>query len=279
MLPRLSEPIGWDSTAFQVWDGMRVWKPLQLPSVPLLGRYGPDLFPGAPFVLIEIPVTAARSFPAELKGVIADRHCATSVLEVFLLVHPAMPKLEQEEPGGLAADELNVLLHAWALREVEDLESHQSVQVDFGVFPIHGLAPVQADRPHVGISALWGGLREGSVIIHDLQLSPDNFQIRLLEGTRLAYFFSMAVLSLDACGEGSSSPRVVVTLHVLPTDEPAEDLLRAAVAEAADVAQLRERLPQAISELEGSVESGGVTAVTSLMDSALGVQVAPSSSP
>eukprot|EP00747_Dinoflagellata_sp_TGD_P178720 gnl/TRDRNA2_/TRDRNA2_28184_c0_seq1.p1 gnl/TRDRNA2_/TRDRNA2_28184_c0~~gnl/TRDRNA2_/TRDRNA2_28184_c0_seq1.p1 ORF type:complete len:399 (-),score=63.94 gnl/TRDRNA2_/TRDRNA2_28184_c0_seq1:67-1263(-) len=269
-LSRRREPLGWDETAFQLWDQMVVWKPLGLPCVPLVGKYGPEYVPAVPFVVLRLPpACAAEVFPPALLqeleaisgGVAASPSAAGTAGEenttgdassdptqFLLLVHPALP----QDPGGIGRrqDEVSLSLHAWAFPTLEDLDGVHSTTLDVGVFPVEGVSPAQErhnELAHPTVEetsggAPFGALRRRQVVIHHGCLSPDNCQVRISTNSHVCGFFSAAHLA----------PRKVATLHVVPKDEASEDALRRATSSAPDAATLRETLPPAIAELGGS---------------------------
>lgn len=265
-IPRRKDPVGWDDTAFQVWNRIGIWPALGVPCVPLLGKYGPDYMPALPFVIVELPASAAKVFPEALREALeenVDDDVGTSEPPVFLvLVYPRI------DTAAARHSEVNLLMHPWALPHVADLEEKSEVvKPAVGVFPVSGVEAVNeilsvetsvlrsslaaAEFREVALGGVaFGKLRTDVQFIHNECLSPDNMKLCVFCGDcRLSAFFSAAQLEHQS----------IAALHVLPSDEATEDTLRHAVAAAPDVATLRKTLPKAVEGL-GAKEAGDLIA-------------------
>mmetsp|Transcript_27364 Transcript_27364/g.76064 ORF Transcript_27364/g.76064 Transcript_27364/m.76064 type:complete len:300 (+) Transcript_27364:93-992(+) len=257
-----AEPIGWDDTAFQLWDRMPVWAPLNLPCIPLLGKYGPEYVPAVPFVVVRIPSGSSASFPPAVFEALAASSGGfdAEALTLLLLVHPAL-RLDAQPCNKLKCgrtDEFNLMLHPWAFPDVTDLEAIHDATLSVGAFPLASVEPAHLDDAR-SLGALayagapFGELQRRQVLVHFGCLSPDNLQLRARREGRLCAFFSAA----------SKAPRAVVALHILPVDEAAEDVLRRAVRNAPDAAALRTALASGAAELG---EEAVGEAMASLLD-------------
>eukprot|EP00928_Gymnodinium_smaydae_P041845 TRINITY_DN28265_c0_g1_i2.p1 TRINITY_DN28265_c0_g1~~TRINITY_DN28265_c0_g1_i2.p1 ORF type:complete len:345 (+),score=48.31 TRINITY_DN28265_c0_g1_i2:672-1706(+) len=276
-IPRKAEPIGWDDSAFQSWDAMLVWPPLGVPCVPFLGKYGPDYTPALPFVVVKLPSGCLKdpTFPAALRDALqpsdigessnngASHGSASTPPLLFLLVHPALPLDSQpcQKFTCDRTDEVNLVLHAWALPDLLGLEEVADVIPEVGIFLPESAAAAGVSPAHLDIEELRPAGAESSagvpfnrlgrrqVLVHHGCLSPDNLQFRVDPSRRLVGFFSAA--RLGSCR--------VACFHMLPINESAEDQLRRVVKNSADVKALREALLTASCSL-GAEELGRISA-------------------
>lgn len=254
LLPKRSQAIGWDDTAFQLWDSMVLWQPLCLPSVPLIGKYAAEYEVSLPFVLVKLPPSASEALPKSLIAALeqGDRSSgsrqqpeAVEPLQIFLLVHAA--------PSVGPDNDINFMPHAWAMPHLDSLDASVQAMVQTGIWPLCGIAPKvtrytmydrDADDNYFG-AAPFEKIRERLLHVHDGCISPNNMGFCLQAEGGLCSFFSAT----------ASGPHRAIALHVVPCDEKNEDQLRKAATNAADASSLISFLPDVVKRL-GSEDAG-----------------------
>ena len=129
-------------------------------------------------------------------------------------------------------DEINMIFHCWLFQEAScDPEETFIDQLDMGIFEPQGVIPVHQDLLDSGVEFGATSPRLAShylklvstcqihyrtVCIHGGRFSPENAQLQLLHNCDIHSFYSVA----------KSPGRSVVTFHVLPAHEKAEQTIK-----------------------------------------------------